>query len=204
MNARVRQREATQASILKAALQEFSSKGFDGASTREIAAGAGVHHALIKYHFKSKELLWRAVVAELFDQEMEALELPSPDDAAFADPRTYGRETIRRRARYWARNPEHARLMVQEAFRDGDRLAWMIEEHRARFGDADEAFVRFLQTHGLVPVNAPLASLVYIILGATQFFFAAGPQAKRMWGVDPADREVIDRHVESLAQMLIP
>ena len=62
MNTRVQQKEATRASILQAALEEFSEKGFDGTSTRLIAAKAGVHHALIKYHFQSKDALWKAAV----------------------------------------------------------------------------------------------------------------------------------------------
>jgi AcrR family transcriptional regulator len=37
LNIRARQKAATQASILQAALEIFSEQGFEGASTREIA-----------------------------------------------------------------------------------------------------------------------------------------------------------------------
>lgn len=204
MNARVRQREATQASILKAALDEFSGKGFDGASTREIAARAGVHHALIKYHFKSKDLLWRAAVSYLFDREAEEVNLPSLDDPAFADPKAYAREMIRRRARYWAKHPEHARLMVQETFRDSERLRWMTDEHVRRSAKVGETFVQFLQANGLAPADAPIASVAYIIMGASQLFFIRAPEAKRMWGVDPKSPAVIEAHIDVLARMLVP
>jgi AcrR family transcriptional regulator len=204
VNARTRQREATQASILKAALEEFSGKGFDGASTREIAAKAGVHHALIKYHFKSKDLLWRAAVKFLFDREAAELDLPSQSDPAFADPKAYAREMIRRRARYWARFPEHARLMVQESCRDSDRLRWMNEEYTRRSAEIGAAFVRFLQANGMAPSDAPVASLVYIIMGASQLYFTLAPEARRVWGVDPTDPKTIETHVDVLARMLIP
>lgn len=204
MNARTRQREATQASILKAALEEFSGKGFDGASTREIAAKAGVHHALIKYHFKSKDLLWRAAVTFLFDREVAELALPSPKDPAFADPRDYAREMIRRRARYWAQHPEHARLMMQESCRDSDRLKWMVEEHSRRSAEVGNAFVQFLKDNRMAPADAPVASLVYIIMGASQLYFTLAPEAKRVWGVDPTDPMTIETHVDVLARMLIP
>ena len=52
--------------ILDNALNLFAKKGFDGASTREIADAAGVTHALIKYHFGSKEELWKEAVNQLF------------------------------------------------------------------------------------------------------------------------------------------
>ena len=204
MNARVRQREATQASILDAALEEFSGKGFDGASTREIAARAGVHHALIKYHFKSKDLLWRAAVTFLFNREAEEIAPPDPADLAFDSPKAYARELIRRRARYWARHPEHARLMVQESCRDSERLRWMVEEHSRRSAVVGTGFVQYLKANGLAPPTASDASLFYIIMGSSQLFFTLAPEVRTLWGVDPGDAQVIEDHVETLARVLIP
>jgi len=204
VNARVRQRQATQASILKAALVEFSGKGFDGASTREIAARAGVHHALIKYHFKSKDLLWRAAVGYLFDREAELVIPPDMDDPAFADPKAYAREVLRRRTRYWAANPEHVRLIVQESCRESERLAWMVETHMSRWASSTRYFAKAMQANGLAPADAPASSIGYILAGATQLFFAVAPQARLLWGVDPTDPAVIEAHVETLVQMLLP
>ena len=113
MNIRARQKAATQASILQAALEIFSEQGFEGASTREIAAKAGVHHALIKYHFDNKDTLWRAAVAFLFKRQAEELQLPAPDDPAYASHRDFAKAVIRSVVLYSARHPEHARLMVQ-------------------------------------------------------------------------------------------
>ena len=43
--------------ILSAALAAFAARGFDGATTREIAADAGVPQGLLAYHFESKQAL---------------------------------------------------------------------------------------------------------------------------------------------------
>ena len=51
--------EGTRERILAAALEIFSQAGFDGATTRELAARAGVNLGLIKYYFGTKEQLWR-------------------------------------------------------------------------------------------------------------------------------------------------
>jgi hypothetical protein len=40
--------------LLKSALVEFGAKGFDGASTRAIAARIQAHQPQINYHFESK------------------------------------------------------------------------------------------------------------------------------------------------------
>jgi AcrR family transcriptional regulator len=53
--------------LLEAAAIEFAANGFEGASTRRIAARAGAHQPQINYHFSSKEDLWKATVARLFD-----------------------------------------------------------------------------------------------------------------------------------------
>ncbi len=48
--------------LLETALDLFSRKGFDGATTKEIAAAAGVTEAIIFRHFPSKQALYQAVL----------------------------------------------------------------------------------------------------------------------------------------------
>jgi TetR/AcrR family transcriptional regulator len=48
--------------LLDTALDFFSRKGFDGATTKEIAAAAGVTEAIIFRHFPSKQALYKAVL----------------------------------------------------------------------------------------------------------------------------------------------
>lgn len=57
MSATERQRQ-----LLEAALNVFSRKGFKGATTKEIAAAAGVTEAIIFQHFPSKEALYSAIL----------------------------------------------------------------------------------------------------------------------------------------------
>jgi len=51
--------------ILEAAVPLFASKGFDGVTTRELAAAAGVSEALLYKHFPSKEGLYAAIPGHL-------------------------------------------------------------------------------------------------------------------------------------------
>lgn len=50
--------------IIAAAREEFASSGFAGARVQRIARRAGVNKQLLYYYFGSKELLYKAVVAE--------------------------------------------------------------------------------------------------------------------------------------------
>lgn len=56
-------REATMETILTAAEQEFAQRGYHGTSVREIAARAGVTHALVHRYFGAKTSLYGAVLA---------------------------------------------------------------------------------------------------------------------------------------------
>lgn len=48
--------------ILNAAERLFSQKGFNGTTTRELAANAGVHEAVLFRHFTNKRALYRATL----------------------------------------------------------------------------------------------------------------------------------------------
>jgi TetR/AcrR family transcriptional regulator len=54
------------AQLLEAALNLFSEKGFDGVTTKEIAAAAGVTEAIIFRHFPTKQALYQAVLESEF------------------------------------------------------------------------------------------------------------------------------------------
>lgn len=59
---RPRDSEATREAILTAAVAAFAERGYDGASTREIAGAAGIDTRLITRYFGSKEVLFEQCV----------------------------------------------------------------------------------------------------------------------------------------------
>ena len=63
----------TRARLIQSAIDEFAEKGFEGASTGEIASRAGVAQSAVPYHFKTKDLLWKAAGDELFGLLAERL-----------------------------------------------------------------------------------------------------------------------------------
>lgn len=57
--------------IVRAAVPVFASKGFRGATTRDLAQAAGVSEALLYRHFPSKQALYEAIAGEhLEDREL--------------------------------------------------------------------------------------------------------------------------------------
>lgn len=63
--------EMTKAQIMRAAVQQFTRMGYEGAGVRNIANEAGVNLGLIRYHFGHKADLYRDTLAYLSEQYNE-------------------------------------------------------------------------------------------------------------------------------------
>jgi AcrR family transcriptional regulator len=66
--------EETRLRIIETAIPMFGRRGFDGVSTREIAAEAGVNPPALQYYFDSKEGLFRACGEHMAEQVAAAVE----------------------------------------------------------------------------------------------------------------------------------
>src|SRR2546430_11043166 len=68
----------TRASILNAAIAEFAERGFEGASIRAIADRLGLQHPLITYHYRTKDIPWRAAAGHAFPHVKAAGDISGP------------------------------------------------------------------------------------------------------------------------------
>lgn len=66
--------DETRRRIIDAAIGLFGQHGFDGASTRDIAARAGVNAPALQYYFENKEGVYRACAETFADESWHALE----------------------------------------------------------------------------------------------------------------------------------
>ncbi len=64
--------EANRARIIRAAMDEFASRGFKGASMDAIAARTHTTRALINYYFGGKEKLYLAVLEQVYGEIRQA------------------------------------------------------------------------------------------------------------------------------------
>ncbi len=187
---------ATRTALLDAALTEFAAHGFEGASTRAIAAGAGTHQPQINYHFDSKDELWRAAVDHLFAQLDHAVGRHLRDTPSASDDRAQFARGIRAFVRAAAELPELNRIMVQEATTDSDRLRWIVDHHtRPRFETLITDW-RTLRDAGEVP-DIDEVVLYYSLVGAASLAYVNAPEA-RLLGHDTLSSAFIDAHADAL------
>src|SRR5438132_11150457 len=116
----------TRGAILNAAIAEFAERGFESASIRRIADRTGLQHPLITYHYRSKDILWRAAAEHAFTRIREEWDLRVPEQAPVSTLERL-REEYRAVFQYTAAFPEFHRFMRQEALSRNPRLRWVAK-----------------------------------------------------------------------------
>jgi TetR/AcrR family transcriptional regulator len=192
----------TRETILVSALEAFSEMGFDGATTRAIAARAGVNHGLIPYYFGSKPKLWEAAVDRAFS-ELDAGLRVVLDDPNVVDDRERIGLLIRNFVRFVARNPEFVRLMNEEGKRKGPRMRWIVDRHAKPLYEAVAALLHRDGMFARLPADIHPVHLHYILAGAAGLIFAQAEECKRLSGVDPFEAEVVEAHARAVEYLLL-
>ncbi len=197
---------ATRSALLDAALTEFAAYGFEGASTRRIAAAAGTHQPQINYHFESKDVLWQAAVDHLFERLDDAVRHYLADQdlgdhtIGWGSPAGFA-ANLRAFVHAAAGLPELNRIMVQEATIASERLRWIVEHHtRPRF-DLVTTQWRKLRAQGQV-ADIDEVVLYYSLVGAASLAYVNAPEA-RLLGHDTLDESFISAHADALVAMFL-
>jgi len=101
--------------IIAAAEQVFSKKGFEGATTREIADQAGLPKANIHYYFPTKEDLYVQVLKDILAEWIADAEVFDSSD----DPETAFRAYIGRKIRHSFTRPHGSKVWAMEIIGGG-------------------------------------------------------------------------------------
>jgi TetR/AcrR family transcriptional regulator len=188
--------------ILVAALEAFAEKGFDGATTREIAARAGVNLGLLQYHFGGKSKLWRAAVDRAFAELRSGLDGVLADSSP-GDERERTRRLIRGYVRFVARHPEFVRMMHDEGKRRGPRMRWLVDRHVKPLYEATAALMQRAQDRGLLPDHVDPIHFHYVLAGSVGLIFHQAEECKRLSGLDPSDPAVVEDHARVVEHLFL-
>jgi AcrR family transcriptional regulator len=145
--------EETRARIVAAALKLFGERGFDGASTRDIAAGAGVNAPALQYYFDTKEGVYLACVEHIGKRVWEYLSdviadaeralAKNANDAALIEA-------------FCAIQEQHAELLFT-----AETNEWGLFMARLQSGDGPRAGFEFIYKH----VSSRIANVLSAIVG---------------------------------------
>ena len=190
--------------ILEAARELFARRGFDGASTRDIAERAGVNLAMLGYYYGGKELLYRRVVAGQFAALIRELTAELP---AKLSPEEFVLGQVRRMVSLLRRHPDWVQLVRRELADGGERLRSVLfdlgdagpigalqEMVRAYSEAAGRGKLRRLPPRTVVQF---IISLAYGILFVLPLFQAVGGEDfddEKLWSERLQGFDAIIRH----------
>lgn len=196
---------STKARILATAEQVFAAKGFAGASTREIAAKAGVNISSLHYHWESKETLYFAVFQNIYDRILELVRSSIPEKLASSKAsRAVVETSMGTLFDYFADHPSIPRLLVRRLLENDEGEiaierdilvpAWRtfgqwMQEHSERKLSEIESHLFMLTIYGVV--------LVYL-LDSRHFTSLLGGSV-----YDPAVRANVRAYIINLVPTLL-
>lgn len=176
--------EATRERLIAVAAQEFSARGFYGASIAQIAGELGLSKQALLYHFKRKEDLYAEVLKGIANRLLQAMQ----DSVDAAAPEIQQLEdmflTIFEAA---VDNPLGTRVLMREMLdnqrRDVPPDQWylkrFLEELASKLGQAGNP--------GELD-HAKKIARVYLILSSIEYFAASADPLRRFYGEEEYDR----------------
>lgn len=169
----------TRAEILAAARRVFAQRGLNGTTVREVAQAAKVNNAMIYYHFKDKEDLYRSVLEDSFSAMMNIWK--DPVFAGDTPVRSKIGKYVAGFIRFQKGNEELRRIMAMEFAASGSGCARICEQHFAKnFSRLTAIFKEGMQKGELKTFEPSLAAAS--LLGIVVHNFILQPMAKHLRG----------------------
>jgi TetR/AcrR family transcriptional regulator len=191
--------KSTEERIREAAKRVFLEKGFDGATSRDIAEAAGINIALTNYYFRSKEKLFLQIFEEMiqlfFNGMVEIMNKPISLRAKIA-------ELIEHDFQLLKDNPSLSNFIMNEIHRNPDRMVSCIglmkEIHHSMF---EQQLQHEISLGNVRPIKA--LHVMPMIFANIQFLFIGRAMHMKMWHMDEADfDEFINHHKQIVIDMI--
>jgi TetR/AcrR family transcriptional regulator len=197
-NLHVASRERAVAKILKAAEIVFGRRGFDGATTAEIAKEAGVAKATLHYYFKTKEDLYAGVLDRILVIWAEALN----EIRADVEPGDALRRYIARKMQYSRELPELTRLWTLEVLSGARRIEPFLGDRCRKIIEEKSTVVRhWIGAGKMDPIDPP--HLFFMIWAATQTYAESEAQISLILDKEALGDDVLKRATETISHIIL-
>jgi len=198
LNLHVASRKRSLAKILKAGEVVFGRRGFDGATTAEIAKEAGVAKATVHYYFKTKKDLHKGVLDRILHVWADALnEIKADGEPADALARY-----IARKMEYARKYPELTRLWAIEVLSGAKRIEPFLRiTSRQILSQKGKIIRHWIATGRMDPVDP--THLFFMIWAVTQTYAESEAQMKLILGKDGLDRAMMRRATDTVSHVIL-
>ena len=194
--------ERTRATILAAAIEEFTMRGLDGARVDDIAARSGVNKRMIYYYFGDKSGLYLAVLEDTYaDIRHAEIGLHLTD----RDPVDGMRELIAFTWNYFIKNPEFLALLNTENLAKAKHLkrSTKVKSMHSPFVEMIRDVVRRGVASGDFRVAVDPVQL-YISIAALGFFYLSNSATLSViFGRDLLGKEAKDERLAHMVALVL-
>ncbi len=158
-------RETNEDRIVRAAEAVFAERGYSGATTSAVARRAGLPKANVHYYFRTKETLYRAVLANILDLWLESADViregadPAPALATYIDAKI----------RYSRERPNASKVFANELLHGAPHLLDYLRTELRDFVAAKAAVIEgWIAAGRMTPISPE--HLFFLIWSATQTY----------------------------------
>lgn len=191
----------TRPALIKAAVAEFSRRGFEGARVDEIARLAGVNKQLVYHYFESKQGLYLAALELVYAEIREKEQRLTLADLEPVEAMT---QLIAFSFDYLAEHPEFIALLADENRNHGSHIlgSERLQKMHSPFVDMLEATLKRGVAQGVFRPDFDAVNLYISIAGISYFFFSNNHTLSAIFGQPLGSRGALvqrRRHVIEFA-----
>lgn len=184
--------------LLAAAIEELRASSPESLTLAGVAARAGVHPALIRYYFGTKDKLLREVVRQLVEQGQEsaraALEGKAPLETKLASRLQSMIDLIQS-------NPHFHLLVLDKIYGQGDGGENLLGRIATR---GMRLTVSMLHDHPSRPLRQVDPRFLHVaMIGLTEFFVSAKPLLHELFGEDADISELKSRYIAFVTDLIL-
>lgn len=190
--------QINQARILDAAEEIFALNGFRGAVLERIAERAGISKANLLYYFKSKEILYQAVLKHTVESWLVPLEaLDEADEPAAAFERY-----IRIKVDLSRTHPFASKVWANELIHGAPHIGQYLKQRLKPLIDEKARVIEgWIKQGKMAPVDP--YHLFFIIWAATQTYADFGDQAAIVKGKKHLTRRDFDEAADTITTIIL-
>lgn len=183
-----------EALILDVAERLFATKGFDGASVRDIAREANVSVSMISYYYGSKEKLMEAIVLKRLGLIRLRIERLLDNYRLSSLEKIYiivdsNVEDIVNRQHF------QKILMREQCGKSSSEIGLLIEENRRYIGDLMHKLIKEGQRKGEFKQNVDVTLLMMTLLGTTNYMVAAEKYYRGVHDMQHTDKHEFQQYI---------
>ncbi|WP_417586200.1 TetR/AcrR family transcriptional regulator [Pararhodobacter oceanensis] len=187
-------------SLLRASIDLFAKRGFDGVSLSQIAEAAGADKRLARYYFGTKDALWIAAITHLVEWfSKDLIEANAFDSGSKTEElKAFIRAFITASARW----PQMSRIIVHDGGEDSTRGAFLKENLVGPFYQLLKDLIEGAKAEGAIP-DVSSRTIFFMITHGGSFPMALYALTNALEGGDISSEAALKSHADAIIDLLI-